>query len=131
MTREAERALGGRHDVRIDRFPFKVGRESRSPASAKSHHTELRLGTLPGVNDLYLLEPAWTDILEISREHFAIDYEEGRFWLIDRGSACGTVVAGTQVGGNRAGGRIELRSGDVIIVVGNASSEYAFRFETG
>ena len=116
--------------MRIDRFPFKVGRESRSPAAAKSHHTELRLGTLPGVNDLYLLEPAWKDILEISREHFVIDYEEGRFWLTDRGSACGTVVAGTQVGGNRVSGRIELRNGDVIIV-GNASSEYAFRFETG
>lgn len=130
MNREAERALGGRHDVRIERFPFKVGRESRSLASATSQYTELRLGTLPELNDLYLLEPAWADILEISREHFAIDSEEGRFWLTDRGSACGTVVAGTQVGGNRAGSRIELRSGDVIIV-GSASSEYAFRFETG
>ena len=49
-------------------------------------------------------------------------------FVVDRGSVRGTIVAGRQIGGNRAGGRTELRSGDVIIV-GTSTSEYVFRFE--
>lgn len=128
LTNEARHALGGRADVWMDRFPFRFGRESRSSPSDTSHHVELRLGTAPEVNDLYLIEPPWTDLFEISREHFAIAYEHGQFWLVDRGSACGTIVAGTQVGGRRAGGRAALREIDTI-VVGNADSPYSFRFE--
>ena len=89
---------------------------------------ELRLGAAPELNDLYLLEPSWEDLLHISREHFAVEHAEHQFFLIDRCSACGTIVAGTQVGGDRTGGRTELRSGDEIIV-GTDTSPYVFRFD--
>jgi len=66
--------------------------------------------------------------LQISREHFAIERATGSYFLVDRGSACGTIVAGRHIGGDRAGGRTELRSGDEI-VVGTDGSPYVFRFE--
>ena len=127
-TDEAVRSLGGKSEVSITEFPFKVGRESRSPDTDRKEFTGLRLNVAPELNDLYLLEPRWSDILQISREHFAIESTGDGFFLVDRQSACGTIVAGKMVGGNRTGGRTELRHGDVI-VVGLAGSEYAFRFE--
>lgn len=74
------------------------------------------------------LEPRWSDLFYISREHFTIEQLVSRWFLVDCGSVCGTLVAGRPIGGNRAGGRTELRPGDVI-VVGGVGSEYAFRFE--
>jgi hypothetical protein len=127
-TPAARAALDGRNDVRIAKFPFNVGRESRLPNPPQTPTRELRLGAAPPLNDLYLLEPPWADLLHISREHFAIEREGDQFFVVDRGSVCGTIVAGKQIGGNRTGGRTELRNGDVI-VVGTPSSQYAFRFE--
>ncbi len=66
--------------------------------------------------------------MQISREHFAIEYADDQFLLIDPGSVCGTIVAGKQVGGNLTGGQTELRSGDELIV-GTDESPYVFRFE--
>ena len=128
VTKEAKRALDNQREVRITQFPFKIGRESRVAPPANPGLVELRLGAAPQLNDLYLLEPPWADLLQISREHFAIEYANDQFFLVDRGSACGTMVAGKQVGGNRTGGRTELRSGDEF-VVGPAESPYVFRFD--
>ena len=127
-TPEAERALGNRREVRFTDFPFRVGRENRTAAVPRTTLTELRLGTKPEINDLYLIEPSWIDLVQISRKHFAIEHIDNKFFLVDCGSVCGTTVAGTRVGGNGTGGRTELRSGD-LIVVGSESSEYVFRFE--
>ena len=129
-TGDAKAALGGWREVRLTSFPFKIGRESRRDSTPQPAHLELRLGVAPELNDVYLLEPSWADILHISREHFAIEYVERQFFVVDRGSACGTIVAGKVVGGNRTGGRVELRSGDEI-VVGTDTSPYVFRFEAG
>jgi pSer/pThr/pTyr-binding forkhead associated (FHA) protein len=129
MTDEARAALAGRSEVRMNAFPCTVGRESRSKPRADSVLPELRLGRAPQVNIVYLMERSWADTLQISREHFAIEYAGSQFFLVDRGSACGTIVAGTHVGGERTGGRTELRSGDEIIV-GTGTSPYLFRFET-
>jgi pSer/pThr/pTyr-binding forkhead associated (FHA) protein len=126
-TREAELALDGRSEVRITRFPFRVGRENRLAASVDPSLTERRLGNSPQLNDVYLVEPA-SHLSHVSREHFAIEYAVDQCVLVDRGSACGTIVAGRKVGGNRKGGRTELRSGDEI-VVGTDGSPYVFRFE--
>ena len=128
VTKEAQLALGGQREVRITQYLFKVGRESRVGPPASPVLVELRLGAAPELNDLYLVEPAWADLLQISREHFAIGHADNQFFLVDRGSACGTIVAGRQIGGDRAGGRTELRSGDEIIV-GTERSPYIFRFE--
>ena len=97
---EARAALGGKKEVRIKQFPFKVGRESRSnPLARIKTEVERRLGGAPQLNDLYLIEPASTRLLHISREHFLIDRIGDRFVLVDRESACGTIVAGFVVGG--------------------------------
>ena len=82
----------------------------------------------PPLNDLYLVEPKWSDLLQISREHFAIERVGHQFFVVDRGSACGTTVAGKQIGGDRRGGRTELRHGDQIRGGGDESG-YVFRFE--
>ena len=129
VTKEAQRALGSRSEVRIAQFPFKVGRESRSLESMKRRAAELKIQNVPELNDVYLLEPPWSDLLQISREHFLIDKTEDGFVLVDRGSFCGTIVAGTAVGGGRVGGRTPVKSGDQI-VVGTPGSDYIFRFET-
>ena len=129
-TPEAERALCGR-EIRVTHFPFKVGRECRAANSDRTRPLGLRqprLGVAPQVNDVYLIEPPYADIFYISREHFAIECVGDRFFLTDRGSACGTIVAGKQVGGNRIGGRTELRSDDEIIL-GTYEAGYVFRFK--
>lgn len=131
VTPEAERALCGTREIRVTRFPFKVGRECRAADSDRSRPLGLqqqRLGIAPEVNDMYLVEPPYADLFYISREHFAIERVGNRFFLTDRGSACGTIVAGKQVGGDRVGGRTELQSGDVIIL-GTYETGYVFRFE--
>lgn len=128
LTPAAKLALGGGDEVLIGNYPFKVGRESRSSNPPRTLITELRLSVEPPLNDVYLLEPRWSDLFYISREHFTIEQLGSRWFLVDRGSVCGTLVAGRLIGGDRAGGRTELRPGDVI-VVGGVGSEYAFRFE--
>ena len=128
LTQEAERALGGDGQVRITRFPFKIGRESRSRNSVSEWERERHV-VGPTLNDVCLIEPpSAASLLHISREHFAIEYVDNKFFLVDCGSACGTIVAGKRIGGDRAGGRTELQHGD-LVVVGTARSPYVFRFE--
>lgn len=117
--------LGGRRDVRLTHFPFKVGRESR--LSQASFAREQRLGHTPQINDLYLCEPHGTDVIHISRDHFAIEHMDGEFFVVDRGSVAGTIVAGRRIGGHRKGGRTRLNPGDQI-VIGGESSPYVFTF---
>ncbi len=81
VTKEATLALGGQREARVTQFLFKVGRESRVAAPATPARVELRLGSVPPTNDLYLVEPT-----QISREHFVIEYADDQFFLIDRGS---------------------------------------------
>jgi hypothetical protein len=128
ITPEAVRALRGLTRVELTHFPFKVGRESRAPEPATGDRVELRLGAAPDLNDLYLVEPRWSDLMQVSREHLQIEQDGQRFFVADRGSHCGTLVAGRLVGGNRSFGRAEVRHGD-LVVVGNDRSEYIFRFE--
>jgi len=127
-TEEATRALGGRSEVRVTTFPFRVGRDRRVGAFAHPTSRDLRLGVESQSNDVYLPDPLKKH-LHISGEHFAVEYATDKSFLRDRGSACGTIVAGRQIGGVRKEGRTELRSGDEI-VVGTDRSPYVFRFET-
>lgn len=127
-TAEAIRALGGRTQVEVTHFPFRIGRESRESKADDDRHVELRLGVARELNDVYLIEPRWSDMVQVSREHLQIEQEGGQFFVADRGSHCGTIVAGRFVGGDRSPGRTTVKNGD-LIVVGNDSSEYIFRFE--
>ena len=124
LTDEARSGLKGEQRV-IERFPFRVGRESRAGSSASRTAGERRRGTAPELNDLYLVEIG--EILNVSREHFQIESEAARYFITDRGSACGTLVEGRKVGGDRRRERVELHDHDVIIV-GTSVSPFVFKF---
>jgi FHA domain-containing protein len=129
LTEQAQAALGGRTEVRINRFPFKVGRESRMSSFAKlKSELERRLQRSAQLNDLYLLESPSAGPLHISREHFVIERFENGYIVIDRGSACGTIAGGRQLGANASIDHTDLHAGD-LIVVGSSASPYVFRFE--
>jgi pSer/pThr/pTyr-binding forkhead associated (FHA) protein len=107
-------------------FPFRVGRDCRDPdRRPRLLRGERRRGAGGGPNDLYLPDPS--PLLRLSREHFLIGEEDGRYFLEDRQSACGTLVEGRTIGGKRTGGRCELRDGDVIIP-GGSGSHFVFKF---
>jgi pSer/pThr/pTyr-binding forkhead associated (FHA) protein len=126
LTPEARKAMG-QEEVRIDTFPFRVGRESRMGVvhgSVKILERRKYSGT-PN-NDLYLVDQG--KVLNISRQHFQIEKTgPEQYELVDRGSACGTIVGNEAIGGRDQGGRCALQDGNVI-VVGTDSSPYAFKF---
>ncbi len=92
LNEEARRALNG-VQIEIERFPFKVGRESRGFLSRASMSIERRLGSASPLNDVYLSASA-ADGPRISREHFLIDRTPEGHYLVDRASTDGTVVNG-------------------------------------
>ncbi len=124
-TEDARRALG-MAEIRIDRFPFNVGRESRTLQAEVPD--ERRHGVSPPLNDVCLVES--TKHHHVSREHFRIDCRQGKFVLTDRGSMCGTTVNGKTIGGHRRGGHTELHDEDDI-AVGDAASPFVFEFRVG
>src|SRR5881394_3090614 len=93
MSDGARRAIKGEF-LAIDRLPFRVGRNSRATSGRLDADTERRKGTVGQVNEAYLIEPALEKFHQISREHFLIDAEHGHFYVLDRRSVCGTIVAG-------------------------------------
>ncbi len=125
LTPESRAALGGVEQA-MDHLPFRVGRESRQVQKAAGRVvTERRRSGTPPTNDLYLVDP--TEPLNVSREHFLIVHNGAHYVLVDRQSACGTIVEGVVVGGGKTGGAVPLHDGDVIIV-GSAASPYVFKF---
>ncbi len=131
MTEEAARAVPGGMIadglVIIRRFPFRVGRESRfTYVNGEIRRVERqRLGNREPNNDLYLLDPIQP--LHVSREHFQIDRTLDGYVLVDRGSACGTIVGDAEIGGKDSGGSIPLKDGDTI-TVGTSNSPYMYIF---
>jgi pSer/pThr/pTyr-binding forkhead associated (FHA) protein len=125
LTPESRAALGA-PQVEIERFPYRVGRESRgTQRTADGFVSERRNpGSRPS-NDLYLVER--DEPMNVSRAHFLIERDGAGYVLVDRESTCGTIVEGELVGGDTRGGTVALHDGDVIIV-GTSNSPYAFKF---
>jgi hypothetical protein len=114
-------------EIALNRFPFRVGREARKqrPAGILSK-LERRPPIEPNHNELYVKD--FGKVVNVSREHFQIEEKgDGSYELVDRGSACGTIVGNNVVGGNFSGGRCPLMFGDAIIV-GTRQSEIVFEF---
>ncbi len=126
LTEEARKSLQ-RDERRIDHFPYRVGRERRVALIAGEYRSiERREGDAPPTNELYLLDLG--EKLNVSREHFQIEQDpDGGYALLDRGSACGTIVDGQPVGGQDRGGRCPLKNGSQIRV-GISTSPYLFEF---
>jgi len=123
VTPTARLSIGD--EIVIDRFPFRVGREGRAQVitSAKRRlDRQMRSST----NELYVKD--FGKSVNVSREHFQIEARgDGTYELVDRGSACGTIVGNHVIGGNFTGGRCSLRVGDSI-VVGTRHSSIVFEF---
>jgi pSer/pThr/pTyr-binding forkhead associated (FHA) protein len=128
LTPESRAALGAAQ-AEIERFPYRVGRESRgTQRTADGFVRERRSPGSRPTNDLYLVEP--DEPMNVSRAHFLIDRAGASYVVVDRESTCGTIVEGEIVGGGTRGGTIALHDGDVIIV-GTSNSPYAFKFRIG
>jgi FHA domain len=128
LTPESRTVLGA-SQTEIERFPYRVGRESRGTERIGGGFVGERRspGSSP-TNDLYLVEN--DEPMNVSRSHFQIDRSDAGYRLVDLESTCGTIVEGTLVGGDTRGGTIALHDGDVIIV-GTSNSSYAFKFRVG
>ncbi len=126
LTEEARKSMQ-RDERLIEHVPYRVGRERRVALVAGEYRSiERRQTSAPPTNELYLLDVG--EKLNVSREHFQIEQEpNGSYVLIDRGSACGTIVDDQLVGGNDQGGRCPLNNGSEIRV-GTSSSPYLFEF---
>ena len=120
-------ALGIGSSVLIRKFPFRIGRESRVRIiDGRMERIERhKLDDRAPSNDLYLLDQG--DLLNISREHLLIDRTSSGYTVVDRGSACGTRVGETAIGGEDRGGGCVLQDGD-IIAIGARTTPYLYRF---
>lgn len=127
LTPESRAAMGA-DLLEIVRFPFRVGRESRTDSGGRGHAEVRRRADSTPNNDLYL--PETGSELNVSREHFMIDLREGGFVLVDRGSSCGTLVEGIPVG-NRRGEVVHPLADQDVVVVGTSTSRYVFKFVVG
>ncbi len=126
LTPQAHAAIRGR-EMRLHRFPFRIGRESRLVVvNGALQVMERRKLAGPPNNDLYL--PDVGPVINVSRQHLQIEsLPDGGYALVDRGSACGTIVGNQAIGGGDAGGRCALADGNVI-VIGTSDSPFAFKF---
>jgi pSer/pThr/pTyr-binding forkhead associated (FHA) protein len=125
LTPETRAALGGA-EAQISIFPFRVGRDSRSLRRAAPRTlVDRRRPVGRPTNELYLAEAG--EPFQVSREHLQIQHNGTRYVLVDRQSACGTIVEGTVIGGDHRGGAVQLNDGDVIIV-GGSRSPFVLKF---
>lgn len=126
LTPEARAALRGA-EVELATFPFRVGRESRGSLARLAGRTlmERRKPASRPTNELYLAETG--EPFNVSREHFEIRRNGTHYVLVDRRSACGTIVEGTVIAAQHGGDAVQLTDGDVIIV-GTSRSPYVFKF---
>jgi len=103
-----------REGVRLPRFPYRIGRVSGEyPASDPLQ-----------VNDLVLSDES---PFNVSKNHLAIDLEQGGAVIRDRGSYLGTQVNGASIGGGHRRATAALREGDNEIVLGSSRSPFRYR----
>jgi hypothetical protein len=132
MSEEAKHSIIKREFAKdiipIYNYPFKIGREARvqfvnGEVVLQERH---KLSGQEPNNDVYLLDNE--EYLQISREHCSIiKNKNGTYTLYDRGSACGSMVNDTKVGGEDYQASTPLKDGD-IISLGIENSPYKFKF---
>ena len=96
----------------VTKFPFLIGRYSLNRDTDVFYH-----------NDLFIEEK---EPFVVSRNHLAIDNKAGKIWVIDRGSAFGTIVNGQEIGGNSGIFRIPLEREQNQIIIGPATSKFIY-----
>jgi len=113
--------------IPIYNYPFRMGREARvkyidGEVILQERH---KLSGQEPNNDVYLLDNG--EYLQISREHCSILKTADGFTLLDRGSACGSMVNQFSIGGDDHDGSVALHDGD-IITLGSKESPYKYKF---
>jgi pSer/pThr/pTyr-binding forkhead associated (FHA) protein len=128
LTEPARRSLRGDFVV-LNKMPFRIGRESRRTGSTgmRPDEKDRRQEAATPLNDLFIAEA--DEGSHVSREHVQIEIDDGEYFVRDRGSLNGIIVEGRSIGGDRAGGRAHLQDHHVIII-GTATSPFAFKFRT-
>ena len=111
QTEEAREALSDRQ-LLLTKFPFLIGRESLNPDADVFYN-----------NDLSIKEEK---PYVISRNHIAITNEAGSMWVVDRGSAFGTIVNGKEIGGESGVNRAPLDKEENQVIIGPATSGFIF-----
>ncbi len=111
QTAEAREALTDRQ-LLITKFPFLVGRESLNPEADVFYN-----------NDLFIREET---PYVVSRNHIAVTKEAGAIWVVDRGSAFGTIVNGKEIGGESGISRAPLDKKENQVIIGPVTSKYIF-----
>ena len=115
--------------IPIWKFPFRIGRESRVEIDEHGHIVvkERFKHGVPSAptNDIYLID--FGEKLQISRDHLQIEQEEGRYFVVDDGSKCGTGINDQRIGADSDMERVEIADGDTI-VMGTSKSPYRFTF---
>jgi pSer/pThr/pTyr-binding forkhead associated (FHA) protein len=110
---KAKNALNDRK-LLITQFPFRIGRH------VPLHDSE----TDVFYNNNLAIEEEKPFV--ISRNHLSINYEGGKFWVVDRGSAFGVVVNGQEIGGKNARARIALDLDNNQLIIGPPTSGFMF-----
>lgn len=123
----ARKSIEGAKTVRLTRFPFRFGRESRyATVHGERVSMEKRFTEAHPNNEVYLIDEH--EVLNVSREHFQIDrLIDGSYKLVDRNSTCGTIVDGRHIGSKERSSEAPLKSGSRIIV-GTTDSPFVFEF---
>ncbi|MCX5879709.1 MAG: FHA domain-containing protein, partial [Deltaproteobacteria bacterium] len=96
----------------IPKFPFLIGRDSKNTDTDVFYN-----------NDLFLQEK---EPYVVSRHHLAIHNERGAVWVIDRGSAFGTIVNGKEIGHRSGTTRARLEKQENQVIIGPATSKLIF-----
>ena len=100
----------------IDHFPFVIGRKSAN----KDGYID---GPIEGPAALILRDH---HPFRLSRRHFSIDREDGRFIVCDHRSFHGTIVNGVALGPGGSALKSPLDPGDNEIIAGDAESPFRF-----
>ncbi|MCC6354419.1 MAG: cyclic nucleotide-binding domain-containing protein [Verrucomicrobiae bacterium] len=109
---DAARERSSAQELRVDKFPFRIGRMSSGGADVLVQ------------NDFFVRDE---EPYRVSRNHCAIDREGDRFYVRDRGSTLGTLVNGRPIGLRCESLSAPLRAGDNTVVLGGADSPFVFR----
>jgi CRP-like cAMP-binding protein len=111
QTEEAKKCLGTQ-PLQVAKFPFLIGRDSKNPEVDVFHSNDLLIGE----------EKPYV----VSRNHVAVINEGGMLWVLDRGSAFGTIVNGKEIGGQSGISRAPLEKKVNQVIIGPATSRYIF-----
>ena len=103
--------------IKIDKFPFRLGRQSER-ANSESN--------IFSANDFPLLDE---EPYQISRSHCSIEREGDSFFVRDRGSKLGTIVNGNAIGIHQSTLTCDLREGKNTLILGSVRSPYKFQIE--